>query len=187
MCALSIGLAFLCHLSIVTGITKGGYCEGFHKGGKCLLIYIRGYWGGDVVGVLADPVQPCLGHLLDASAVFRRHGAGTGDGVEGDEPVIGLLGESLEQPGRGRLTHLDDALVGRVFGHLLNVGATRAVLLPFVGKPNEGFLVGHFSSPVVFGSQGERGWGGSPEHVALLRPYRSGREGCAGSVLLCYT
>ena len=36
MCALSIGLALLCHLSIVTGITKGGYCEGFHKGG----------WGG---------------------------------------------------------------------------------------------------------------------------------------------
>ena len=31
MCALSIGLAFLCHLSIVTGITKWGYCEGFHN------------------------------------------------------------------------------------------------------------------------------------------------------------
>ena len=33
MFAPSIGLALLCHISIVTGITKWGYCERFHKGG----------------------------------------------------------------------------------------------------------------------------------------------------------
>ena len=91
------------------------------------------------VAVLAPPIQPCLGHFLDASAAFRRYRSGPGDSVEGDEPVIGLFGQSLQQPRHGGFAHSDDALIGRVLGHLLDIGAAGAVPLPLVGKPLEGF------------------------------------------------
>ena len=56
----------------------------------------------------------------------------------------------MEQPRYGRFTHSNNALVGRMSRHLLDVGTARAIEFPFVGKPLKGFPIRHRCQVILF-------------------------------------
>ena len=100
--------------------------------GKALSIYILFLWL-----VLPAPGDPVLGHRGDDAMVLGLYWLGVGDLVEGVEPVVGALGQPVQQPRGGVGADVDDGLVGVVSRHLGDVYAPGALFEPFVGQAFE--------------------------------------------------
>ena len=86
-----------------------------------------------LVGGLTSPGNPVGGHGFDIAAVLRLDGICVRDLVEGVEPVVGALGQLLQQRWHGCRADVGDALVRRVSDHLVYVYAFGAFFEPFVG------------------------------------------------------
>ena len=85
--------------------------------------------------VLPAPGDPVLGHRGDDAMVLGLYWLGVGDLVEGVEPVVGALGQPVQQPRGGVGADVDDGLVGVVSGRRLRPwGAVRAIRRP--GRSN---------------------------------------------------